>query len=88
MTLRAILRKALLRRDLERALDAALRLRRRGDGRGLEQTRRLAAAAERVKQGDYGKCARCGDPISDARLRLMPGVGTCARCQKRIDARL
>jgi RNA polymerase-binding transcription factor DksA len=87
MKLRATLRKALLRRQLERALDLALRLGRRGDGAAWTRSRRLAVAAERMKRGDYGKCARCGEPISDARLKLMPGVGTSARCQRIIDAR-
>ena len=87
MTLRAVVRKALLRRQLERALDVALVRCRGGDGAALTRSRRLAVAIERFKSHDYGKCAACGKPISDARLKLLPGVGTCARCQKRIDGR-
>ena len=87
MRLRAIVRKAVFRRELERALDVALVRRRSGDGAALMRSRRLGVAVERLKGGDYGKCAACGKPISDARLKLLPGVGTCARCQKRIDAR-
>jgi RNA polymerase-binding transcription factor DksA len=87
MRLRAVVRKAVLRRQLERAHDVALIGRRRGDGAALIRSRRLGVAVERLKGGDYGKCAACGRPIGDARLKLLPGVGTCARCQKRIDGR-
>ncbi len=46
---------------------------------------RLAAAIDRLKSGDYGTCTECGEPIAPARLRALPEVETCVRCQDRIE---
>jgi DnaK suppressor protein len=50
----------------------------------LEQARgHLAAievALERVRDGRYGLCDRCGQPIGDARLAARPAALTCIRC--------
>ncbi|SRR5579875_1651455 len=34
--------------------------------------RQINAALERIDNGTYGKCARCGKPIPPARLRALP----------------
>jgi DnaK suppressor protein len=50
----------------------------------LERAReRLAAievALERVRDGRYGRCDRCGQPIGDDRLAARPAALTCIRC--------
>jgi RNA polymerase-binding transcription factor DksA len=55
--------------------------------RGLlvERVNRLAAALDRLNDGDYGTCVECGEAIAPARLRVMPEVATCVRCQDRLE---
>jgi DnaK suppressor protein len=55
--------------------------------RGLlvERVNRLTAALDRLKNGDYGTCIECDEPISPARLQAMPEVTTCVRCQDRLE---
>ena len=45
----------------------------------------LSAALDRLDNGEYGTCAECGEAISPARLRAVPEVQTCVRCQDRIE---
>jgi DnaK suppressor protein len=51
----------------------------------VERVRRLSGALDRLKEGEYGICAECGETIAPARLRAMPEVETCVRCQDRIE---
>jgi DnaK suppressor protein len=51
----------------------------------VERVHKLRNALEHVRNGDYGTCVECGEPISPARLRAMPEVETCVRCQDRIE---
>ena len=55
--------------------------------RGLlvERVNRLSAALDRLNDGAYGTCIECEEPISPARLRAMPEVLTCVRCQDQIE---
>jgi len=46
---------------------------------------RLSAALDRLDTGEYGTCAECGEAISPVRLRAVPEVQTCVRCQERIE---
>jgi DnaK suppressor protein len=46
---------------------------------------RLTAALDRLRNGEYGTCVECEEPISPARLRALPEVMTCVRCQDRIE---
>jgi len=39
-------------------------------------------ALEKIKNGKYGKCEKCGKPIDEKRLMAMPEAKTCAKCQK------
>ena len=43
----------------------------------------LVAALERVRDGTYGVCERCGQDIPFGRLLVMPEVTHCVACQKR-----
>ena len=51
----------------------------------VERVRKLSTAIERLKDGEYGRCSECDEPIAPARLRAMPEVETCVRCQDRIE---
>lgn len=46
---------------------------------------RLSAALDRLAGGEYGTCVECGETISPARLRVLPEVETCVRCQDRLE---
>lgn len=49
----------------------------------VERANKLTEALERLRTGEYGLCEECGEPIAPARLRAMPEVLTCVRCQDR-----
>ncbi len=51
----------------------------------VERANKLAEALERLRGGEYGVCEECGEPIAPARLRAMPEVTTCVRCQDRLE---
>lgn len=51
----------------------------------VERALRLKAALDRLREGDYGLCVECGERIPAARLRALPEVQTCVRCQDRIE---
>lgn len=39
------------------------------------------AALARLKDGTYGRCAHCSDPISPERLEILPAARNCVACQ-------
>ena len=51
----------------------------------VDRVNRLSAALERLRDGQYGTCVECEESISPARLRALPEVQTCVRCQDRIE---
>ena len=51
----------------------------------VERVHKLRNALEHVREGDYGTCVECGERIASARLRAVPEVETCVRCQDRIE---
>ena len=51
----------------------------------VDRVNRLSAALDRLEDGEYGTCVECGEAIAPARLRVMPEVETCVRCQDRIE---
>jgi RNA polymerase-binding transcription factor DksA len=51
----------------------------------VERVNCLSAALDRLNDGEYGVCAECAERISPARLRAVPEVQTCVRCQDRIE---
>ena len=51
----------------------------------VDRVNALSSALDRVKSGDYGTCTECGEEIAPARLRVLPEVETCVRCQDRIE---
>ena len=46
----------------------------------LDEVKRIDAALKRIDAGTYGDCVKCGEPISDARLELLPATPFCKRC--------
>jgi DnaK suppressor protein len=48
--------------------------------------RDIDAALQRIEDGTYGVCARCGKPIGEERLEAMPYVTKCIDC-KRLEER-
>lgn len=48
--------------------------------RAEEQARQIRAALARVDAGTYGTCAKCGGPIEDERLEILPLSTHCIRC--------
>jgi RNA polymerase-binding transcription factor DksA len=47
---------------------------------GRQELRMIDAALARVAAGEYGACARCGSPISEARLDVLPHTPLCRDC--------
>jgi len=48
--------------------------------RARDQLTAIETALERVREGRYGRCDRCGQPIGDDRLAARPAALTCIRC--------
>lgn len=48
--------------------------------------RQIQAALELIKQGDYGYCRVCDDPIDRARLHAKPESLLCMTCQEASEA--
>ncbi len=46
----------------------------------LAELKRIDAALARVADGTYGECRKCGNPISDARIELLPDTPFCKNC--------
>lgn len=44
------------------------------------ETIRIDAALDRIENGEYGACAKCGADISGARLELLPHTPFCKDC--------
>lgn len=51
----------------------------------VSRAMRLQAALDRLRDGEYGQCIECEQPIAPARLQALPEVQTCVRCQDRIE---
>ena len=51
----------------------------------VERVNALAAALDRLNDGEYGICVECGEDIAPARLHALPEVQTCVRCQDRLE---
>ncbi len=47
---------------------------------GLQEIRQIRAALDRVKQGSFGECVKCGEEISEERLDVVPYAALCRNC--------
>jgi RNA polymerase-binding protein DksA len=45
----------------------------------------LKSALDRIRDGTYGRCLRCGTEIGKKRLAAIPWAGHCVACQSIID---
>ncbi len=45
-----------------------------------EEIEQIRAALARIREGTYGECAQCGDPIAPKRLEALPYTNTCIEC--------
>ena len=52
----------------------------RSSGRARAHLAELDAALDRLHDGAYGTCARCGEPIAIERLEAQPAAVTCICC--------
>ena len=48
--------------------------------------REVEEALVRVKEGTYGVCQECDEPISPKRLQALPWAKFCVRCQEMLGA--
>jgi len=44
----------------------------------------IKAALIRINKGNYGICQKCGKPITQARLRIIPESAYCIDCEKKL----
>ena len=52
----------------------------------LEQTSaELTKALERIEQGSYGSCERCGGEIPPERLEVLPTTSLCVSCKQLVS---
>lgn len=51
----------------------------------LQETwKEVKAALERLEDGSYGTCERCGAEIADARLEARPTARLCLKCKQEV----
>ncbi|MCC6944682.1 MAG: TraR/DksA C4-type zinc finger protein [Thermomicrobiales bacterium] len=50
-----------------------------------EQIAQIDQAIERMDEGTYGACQRCGQPINEERLEALPYTAFCIDCQKFLE---
>jgi DnaK suppressor protein len=66
------------------ALQGQAMSRERGRRREVE-LRRIAAALQRIEQGDYGHCVSCDGPVARKRLDFDPAVAQCIACAEKAE---
>jgi DnaK suppressor protein len=50
-----------------------------------ELLRKVDHAIRLVREGTYGKCEECEDPIHPDRLEALPWATMCVKCQEKVD---
>jgi len=45
----------------------------------------LLQALERIRQGTFGECAKCGEEIEPKRLKALPWARYCVKCQEEFE---
>ncbi len=46
----------------------------------LAELKQINAALERVNAGTFGVCVKCGEDISEERLKVIPHAARCRNC--------
>lgn len=49
---------------------------------GLSELKAIEAALERIESGAFGTCVRCGEPIAEGRLEIVPHAALCQACMR------
>jgi RNA polymerase-binding transcription factor DksA len=57
------------------------------DASVLARLAELDGALQRIDDGTYGRCVRCGSTIGRDRLEAIPHAALCVRCQEADDDR-
>lgn len=52
------------------------------DRQRTEELVRIEAALQRIKDGSYGDCLKCDEPIAEKRLKFDPAIPTCIDCAR------
>ncbi|MBT9331054.1 TraR/DksA family transcriptional regulator [Acidipila sp. 4G-K13] len=52
---------------------------------GHTQLSLVRLALERIREGNYGECLQCGNPIGVKRLEALPWTPYCIDCQEKIE---
>ena len=47
--------------------------------------RQVRSALQRMDNGSYGICGECDEPISIARLKVIPWANFCIKCQEQVE---
>ena len=50
-----------------------------------ERLQKVQQALRRVRTGEYGRCAGCGDEINPKRLEALPWTQFCIECQQNLE---
>jgi len=50
-----------------------------------ELLQKIDEALDRIDKTDYGSCRECGKPIPTARLKALPYVENCLKCQEALE---
>jgi DnaK suppressor protein len=53
--------------------------------KAITKLKKVAEALSSIKNGDYGYCRRCDEPIASARLAAKPEANLCILCQDKLD---
>lgn len=67
--------KDLAAEDTRALLDQA------AQAQAADELAQVVAALHRMREGRYGHCADCGDPIAAPRLLALPATAFCTACQ-------
>jgi RNA polymerase-binding transcription factor DksA len=54
----------------------------------LQELTQVDAALARMRDGSYGECVDCGEPIAPARLAVYPTAMRCVACQEAHEKRI
>ncbi len=46
----------------------------------MDEVQGIDEALQRIAQGTYGICERCGEPIAEGRLEALPAAVLCIAC--------
>ena len=69
------------KREEEAAESTELEKRLALETRVKHQMVQVERALDKIKEGNYGTCDRCGQPIGDARLEALPWASLCLKCK-------